>query len=318
MISFETFMDRALHDPETGYYARRIKGVGRTGDFTTTPTLSAAPAKAIASWAAKALKETGTRHLIEIGPGEGRLSEDVLKRLPWHMRLRMKLHLVETSLPLQEIQGKRLGKRATWHRTPAEALAACGGKAVIFSNELVDAFPVRRFRLTASGWQEMGIRLQPLEEILLAPGPLPQSSSFTQPHPIGQQIEVHESYRNWLDGWLPLWKAGRMLTIDYGARATDIYHRRLHGTVRAYLFQQRLEGMAIYGNPGRQDITTDVNFTDLIEWSASWAGDESLKTFREFILPFVDPKNPADAAIANEEGSGGAFLVLDQKRIPEA
>ena len=318
MISFETVMDRALHDPETGYYARRIKGVGRTGDFTTAPTLSVAPAKAIASWASKALKETGTRHLIEIGPGEGLLSEGVLRHLPWHLRLQVKLHLVETSLPLQEIQRKRLGKRAVWHKTPAEALAACGGKAVIFSNELVDAFPVRRFRLTDLGWQEMGIRFHPVEEVLLEPAPLPPSSSFAQPHPIGQQIEVHESYRNWLAGWMPHWKAGRMLTIDYGARAADIYHRRPHGTIRAYLFQQRLEGMAVYGNPGRQDITTDVNFTDLIGWSAKWSGGDSLKTFREFILPFVDPENPVDAAIANEEGSGGAFLVLDQKRMPDA
>ena len=42
---------------------------------------------------------------------------------------------------------------------PAEALAACHGRAVIFSNELVDAFAVRRFQNTADGWQELMIKI---------------------------------------------------------------------------------------------------------------------------------------------------------------
>ena len=51
-IPFEEFMRRALYDPEHGYYARSIAGVGRRGDFTTAPMLSEAPARAIATWAA--------------------------------------------------------------------------------------------------------------------------------------------------------------------------------------------------------------------------------------------------------------------------
>ncbi len=45
-ITVEKFMERALYDPEHGYYSRRITGVGRHGDFTTAPMLSGAPAKA--------------------------------------------------------------------------------------------------------------------------------------------------------------------------------------------------------------------------------------------------------------------------------
>ena len=143
-ISFERFMARALHDPETGYYARRIHSVGRRGDFTTAPMLSDAPARAIAAWAAEALRETGCRNLIEIGPGEGKLAAAVLKHLPWRVRWKTRLHLVETSAPLTDRQRQLLGKRATWHRSMIDALKACDGGAVIYSNELVDAFPVRR------------------------------------------------------------------------------------------------------------------------------------------------------------------------------
>ncbi len=308
-------MDHALHDPETGYYARRITGVGRGGDFTTAPTLSAVTGKAVAAWAAAAMKECGTFNLVEIGPGEGKLAAAVLEHLPWFTRLRTKLHLVETSQPLAEIQRKLLGSRAIWHRTPAGALRACGGKAIIFSNELVDAFPVRCFRKTESGWRELAVRLgSPAEEVLLNVDPLPLSSSFAVPHRIGQRIEVHESYHQWLADWIPQWKTGRMLTIDYGAEAGTLYHRRPGGSVRAYLLQQRLEGMAIYGNPGRQDLTADVNFTDLLDWSREWAGESTLRPFGEFLRPFLDPANPADAYLADGNGPGGAFLVLDQKK----
>ena len=122
--------------------------------------LSDLPAKAIATWAARALRETGCRDLIEIGPGEGKLAAAVMKSLPWHVRWKTRLHLVETSGPLAEIQRKSLGGRATWHDSPAAALAACGGKAVIFSNELVDAFPVRKFQKTIDGWRELAVSFE--------------------------------------------------------------------------------------------------------------------------------------------------------------
>jgi SAM-dependent MidA family methyltransferase len=310
-IPFEAFMHRALYAPERGYYSRRIPGVGRRGDFTTAPMLSEAPAKAIAAWAAQTMRETGCHNLIEIGPGEGKLAESVLKHLPWHLRWRIRLHLVETSKPLAEIQRQRLGSKAAWHSSPADALAACGGKAAIFSNELVDAFPVRRFQQTPDGWRELALAFEAggiVRESLLPPAPLPDSSSFSQSHPLGQYIEVHESYHRWLAEWLPCWKAGRLLTIDYGAEAGSIYQRRPRGTVRAYLLQQRLEGPDIYQNIGRQDLTADVNFTDLVKWSAPWTAESTLKTLAEFI------GNTTDRFLTEISGAGGAFLVLDQKR----
>ena len=312
-IPFEQFMARALHDPEHGYYARRITAVGRRGDFTTAPMLSAAPARAIASWAVKAMKESKCRNLIEIGPGEGTLAAGVIQSLPWHLRWQTRLHLVETSAPLAERQRKLLGKRASWHRSTRDALVACGGNAVIFSNELVDAFPVRRFQKTTVGWQELAVRFdeqRQVHESLLSPTLLPDSSSFLEPHPLGQWIEVHDSYRRYLSEWLPLWKSGRILTIDYGATAASLYQRRPRGSLRSYLLQQRFEGLAIYDHPGRQDLTADVNFTDLQNWSRPWVSDQQLSSFGEFLHG-----SPGDGGLADSLGAGAAFLVLDQKRL---
>ena len=313
LISFEQFMDRALHDPRHGYYARRIQAVGRGGDFTTAPMLSAAPARAIAHWATAALRETGCRHLIEIGPGEGTLAAAVLKHLPWRLRWKTRLHLVETSGPLMERQRKLLGKRATWHSSAREALEACDGNAVIWSNELVDAFPVRLFLRTADGWQEIGVETgdAPLRESLVPPASLPKSSAFLDRYAIGQRVEVHESYHRYLQEWMPCWKSGRLLTIDYGAQNDALYHRRPHGTLRAYLLHHRLEGPAIYQNAGRQDITADVNFTDLQAWSQPWVSAQTLSSLRDFQIAHGDA---LPAELAEPDGAGDAFLVLDQKR----
>jgi SAM-dependent MidA family methyltransferase len=313
---FDHFMERALYDPHRGYYAQRIAGIGRRGDFTTAPTLSAAPARAIAAWAARALRESGCRDLIEIGPGEGALAAAVRHHLPWHVRWQTRLHLVETSPVLTAHQQKLLGRNIRWHRSMPDALAACAGRAVIFSNELVDAFPARRFQNTTDGWRELAVAFDQnhhAHESLLPPAQLPPSSSFHQSHPIAQWIEVHDSYHEWLTAWLPIWHAGRMLTIDYGATAADLYHRRPNGTLRGYRFQQKLEGPAIYDNPGRQDLTADVNFTDLTDWSAPWT-TARLLTFREFIHPYADPRSPLDHSLIDDHGAGGAFLVLDQQR----
>ena len=277
--------------------------------------LSAAPARAIAKWAATAMRETGCRNLIEIGPGEGKLSAAVLENLPWLRRRRTRLHLVEISSPLAEVQRKLLGNKPDWHDSPAKALAACDGEAVIFSNELVDAFPVRRFQKTPDGWLELAVHRDAaglVREVLMPAAPLPESSGFSDDHTVGQRVEVHDSYHRWLAGWLPLWKAGRLLTIDYGATADVLYQRRPAGTVRAYLLQQRLEGAEIYQNPGRQDLTADVNFTDLMNWSAPFGMTARLRTAGEFLLDEIDPENPVDRDLTNQHGAGGAFLVLDQ------
>ena len=313
-ISFERFMQQALHDPRRGYYARRINGVGRRGDFTTGPMMSDVPARAVAAWAAKALRETGCRDMIEIGPGEGTLAAAVRGFLPWHVRWKTRLHLVETSVPLAERQRNVLGQRASWHLDVSSVLKACGGRAVIFSNELVDAFPVRRFQKTDEGWRELAVRFDEnrrVHESLLAPAPLPESSGFLESHPTGQLIEVHDSYRHYLRSWLPAWTAGRMLTIDYGATAEELYHRRPRGTVRAYLHHQRLEGPAIYENPGMQDLTADVNFTDLQNWSSSWVGVQRLVTLGGFLASFTGAgKGP----LLDPQGAGGAFFVLEQSK----
>ncbi len=309
-IPFEVFMQQALHDPQHGYYARHIGGVGARGDFTTAPMLSDHLACAIARWASQALRDTGCKHLIEVGPGTGELSRQILKYLPLIRRWTTTLHLVENSPRLTQIQQQTLGRRARWHSDIHSAINACQGHAVIFSNELVDAFPVRRFRKTPHGWQEIAVHLssdQPITESLLDPAPLPDSTIFQREFAEGQCVEVHDSYHRWLKSWMPQWQAGRLLTIDYGAESQNLYPRQPHGSIRAYLLQQRLTGPAIYQNIGRQDLTADVNFSDLITWSQPWTRTSQLCNLATFLGP------SAPAGLIDPDGAGTAFHVLEQQ-----
>lgn len=309
--TFERFMDRCLHDPERGYYAKHIRSIGVRGDFTTAPQLSDAPAKAIAAWAADAMRRNRIRHLIEIGPGLGTLAKSVLENLPFTRRLRTRLHLVDSSPALAVRQKKLLGNTARYHSTIHQALAAAGGRAIIYSNELVDAFAVRLFQKSESSWREIGLEHSDnsIREILLPAATLPPSTAFSAPFASGQRVEVHDSYRIWLEGWLPLWKSGEILTIDYGSSIDTLYHRRPLGTLRAYLLQQRLHGAEILQNPGLQDITADVNFSDLIGWHSQHLSSHPLCKLSEFIRPY---RQAGDEQLVRAAES---FLVLHQVKF---
>jgi SAM-dependent MidA family methyltransferase len=309
-LRFDRFMEAALHDPERGYYRRRIREVGRAGDFSTSASLSPVLGRAIGHWAAAAMKSTGCRDLIELGPGSGELAEAILAALPWHQRIRVRFHLVETSEPLRKVQAERLGNRVRWHHSAVSALSACDGAACIYSNEFVDAFPVRRFKNQGGQWLEEFVT--PGASQWQPAGKLPPGSVFGRDWDEGQVVEVHASYHEWLNEVIPHWKSGRMLTIDYGQPVHDLHHRRPAGSLRGYFHHQLVTGPELLERPGYQDLTADVNFTDLIEWPKPRLNPVSCLTQSDFLSSHIDAQSPADGFLAHAGGAGGAFLCLDQ------
>lgn len=269
-VAFDVFMATALHHPEDGYYARNIRGIGARGDFTTVPQMSKALGEAIGQWLREESGRRGWKrfNVIECGPGSGVLASSVMKTFGWLGKRKVDLHLVETSEPLREQQQARV--RGTWHTKIEDALAACEGKALIYHNEFLDAFPCRVFRRDADAWNELHLQIVDgkLTETFSAPQrPLPESAVFAYDWPDQQKVEVFESVHQWMRELAPSWHEGSMLTIDYGGATKKIYHRRPAGTLRAYRDQNRLTGGSVYELPGRQDITADVNFDDLQHWA---------------------------------------------------
>ncbi len=313
-IPFERFMKEALFHPEFGYYSANIRTVGRRGDFSTVPTWSRFLSHALTQWIVSAsCKEQWS--VIELGGGTGKLAEGILKALGWWKRRKLTYKIVEISQPLIQEQKRRLAhySQIRWYSNIAEALESCGGRALIFSNEFVDAFPVRLFRKQADEWRECALQWenQRLEEIWIEASP-PGSSAVEGIHclPEGSKIEVAETYCQWLVGWIPFWKAGQFLTIDYGNLFPELYYRRPFGTLRAFFHHHLIQGREIYQRFGYQDLTADVNFSDLIAWGAALGlGLNSFDSLMEWLGPW---SHQAPASFLDPNGIGGSFKVLCQ------
>ncbi len=324
-IPFERFMAFALADPQHGYYARRVQSVGRDGDFSTSVTLSGVLATAIGRWARNAgfLRLGRRAHVIELGGGTGELAHALLAALGWWHCLTIRYHIVELSPALRRQQQKRLrpGSPVTWHETIESALAAAGGRAVILSNEFVDAFPCAALQGPAGARSEVYLEwpagLEAPREVLRRPRLEvleTRSSALALPRP---RVEVHASYQGWLATVATRLSAGALLTIDYGGEAEELYHRQPMGSVRGFFRHTRVTGAEIYERIGHQDLTADVNFTDLKRWGEElgWR-TESCVTQREFVERFhhrLDHGDPATAFLLDPEGAGSAFRVLDQR-----
>ena len=336
VLTVEAFMARALHDPREGYYARRVRDVGPSGDFSTAATLSPALAQAVARWAVAHRGEViqrGAWHVVELGGGSGRMAADFLAALSWRERRSVRFHLVERAPRLRERQREALAERRWWFGTPAvawhdslsAALAAADGGALVFSNEFADAFPCVVLERTANGgWSEVALAWDEAaggpREILLPADlkALGEASAIGAPFDPGQRVEIHRAFREWLRAEAAPLHRGRMLTIDYGAPdAAALYHRRPRGTLRAYFRQERLVGTDVWQRPGRQDLTADVNFADFIAWTHALGWDAlPLRTQAEFLAEWMPPALAADplaARLADPAGAGGAFQVLDAR-----
>ncbi len=318
-------MEAALYHPDFGYYTAYVQDLGDRGDFSTSPTLHRILGEAIARWARETRKgvQLGRLDLVEIGAGNGALARAILKATPWWIKRNLRYHIVEKSPKLQKRQKNSLGNRCTWYSCMENALDACNGEALIVSNELVDAFPCRRFEWIDGQWIELALTMEAdnLQETSIIMKNAPDSSALQIQNPVeGQRIEVHQSYHRWLKSWKSSWVKGAMLTIDYGNVIGELFYRRPHGTLRAYLRQQRVEGVRVYHQMGKQDLTADVNFTDLIKWGEQ-AGWKTIRfeSQREFILRIqpaagkVAQKEAAAAFLLNADGAGGSYKVLEQR-----
>jgi SAM-dependent MidA family methyltransferase len=321
-LRFDRFMELALLHPVHGYYTRRIRGIGKSGDFSTSTTLSPALGKAVFRWLAAEAKHLGLDPLIIIEPGvgTGELAKVILSQMsPWR---RVRYFGVDLR-PESAILDKSVRRQHRFQLLDSmeAALKEAHGKAIVISNEFADAFACRRLVRSESGWADIYLRYhddQWRQELSSAPISV-ASSALDADFPVGQTIEVHESFRQWLASVSARLDRGAILTIDYGGRPEEIYHRRPDGTVRGYFRHERIEGIEIFRRAGYQDLTADVNFADLQAWGDSVA----LKTV-DYLTQrqFVARWNPnalkrADAAgllTLDEQGAGTAFKVLHQRK----
>lgn len=294
-ISLARFMELVLYCPDSGYYERALERVGRRGDFFTSVSTGSLFGELLAFQFAHWLGRLapGPVQLVEAGAHDGRLAFDVLDWLGRHrpdLFRRLEYCLIEPSQRRQCWQRARLEQFAGQVRWAEsfQGLPDGGVKGVIFSNELLDAFPIHRLAWdrASSKWIEWGVGLSN-DHFAWSPLPgagrdwnaeLAQAGFDLSPElkavlPDGFIIEHCPAAGTWWRQAAAALRHGWLLTIDYGLAAQQFLSpERSQGTLRAYRRHQMIAD--VLANPGEQDLTAHVNFTQVQQ-----AGeDEGLKT----------------------------------------
>lgn len=273
-------MDLALYHPQFGYYATPSSIIGAQGDFVTSPHMGRDFGEVVAEqfvdmW--EALGRPERFDLVEMGAGQGLVAGDAIAHIQSHYPdcfTTLNYIIIEKSVALRSEQQARLGHwneqgiSVSWRELDAIAPHSITG--CIFSNELVDAFPVH--------WVE--VRDQKLQEVYVVHGEngfsialgelsTPKLESYFDQididlshYPEGYRTEVNLAALGWIEQIASKLERGYLLTIDYGYTAQRYYSlARTEGTLQCYYKHSYHSDPFIH--IGEQDITAHVDFTAL-------------------------------------------------------
>ena len=138
---------------------------------------------------------------------------------------------------------------------------------IIFSNELLDAFPVHRVTSVDGELKELFVTVDDDGDFawLAAELSTQKLHEFCRneipPLVNGQIIEVNMAVEDWVNTIAEKLVNGYLITVDYGAEAEELYDTsvRLKGTLRAFRRHEFVDEVLI--TPGEYDITTSVDWT---------------------------------------------------------
>lgn len=282
-MSFARFMELALYCPGLGYYEQAQPQIGRPGHFYTNVSVGCLFGQLLAFQFAQWLDRLPADHvqLVEAGAHDGQLAADMLAWLRRHrpsLLDRLEYWVIEPSMVRQASQRARLAEfagqirwRAAWDQLPHPV------QGVVFSNELLDALPVRRlgWDAQAQGWFEWLVDFDG-RQFIWRRGPLPepqatallQSAGLVLPPqlaavlPDGFTLDLCPAAAQWWQQAAQALGAGWLVTIDYGLTADELLRpERPQGTLRAY-YRHHLAPDPL-AHVGQQDLTAHVNFTQL-------------------------------------------------------
>ncbi|MCP4996579.1 MAG: SAM-dependent methyltransferase, partial [Gammaproteobacteria bacterium] len=150
VLPFDRYMDLVLYAPGLGYYAAGSQKFGEHGDFITAPEVSPLFARCLAQQAAQVLDEIPSGDIIEFGAGSGLLAADLLLELELLGKLPRRYQILEVSPDLRQRQAETLLTKAPSLLSRVEWLENLPDepfRGIALANELLDAFPVQRFRI---------------------------------------------------------------------------------------------------------------------------------------------------------------------------
>lgn len=274
-IPFAEYMRECLYHPEFGYYSK--PEARRFADFYTSVDVHPIFGRLLARQLAEMWDVLGRPRefcAVESAAGTGRLAAHILdfaaQKLPEFYRV-LRYTAVEQSRARRERHRENLrthiesGTAVSDSDLPDEIRAGC-----VFSNELLDAFPVHRVLMQSGHLGEIYVAFdgESFNEELGPRSSAEIDKYFEEQHIVlkeGQQAEVNLEASEWIRDVGRRLGRGFVLTVDYGHEAAELYNERhMRGTLLAYTEHRASEDL--FGSPGQQDLTAHVNFTALDLW----------------------------------------------------
>jgi SAM-dependent MidA family methyltransferase len=273
-IAFRDWMEAALYHPTEGYYCRRDhQRWGREGDYRTSPERSDLFAATFARYFAtlyEKLNSPSDWTIVEMGGGDGRFSRGVMQTLQNsfpHVFAATQYVIDETSNDSRARARKQVASFG--NQVQFETLSRLDriSSGIVFSNELLDAFPVHRVTKKKGRLLEFYVTLTQDKRFSWTLGPLSTTrlSNYFEEYGLelaeDQIVEISLAIDDWLAQTARKLAAGYLITVDYGAELQELCDVPEHhqGTLRAYR-QHRLSD-DVLDRPGEQDITTTIDWT---------------------------------------------------------
>ncbi len=322
-LPFHDYMELCLYHPAYGYYSRSESKIGKQGDFYTSSAIGTVMGDmlgdCIAEWSRGLPSPADAIPVVEWGGGSGRLAGHILDRL----RRNHPACYERLNYTLIDFSGYHRRTQAEMLQAHRDKVNLCGGEewlengrrdAFVFSNELLDAFPVHRvcFKEGALheayvGWEAEEQRFyeiwKPSQNAALAGYLRRWNVNLAE----GQMAEINLRADQWIGQIGRRLTSGLLMTIDYGDTAEEIYaNHRMLGTLMCYRKHRAHDDP--YRFAGEQDITSHVNFSACIAaGEAVGFRDWTYRTQREFLV---------DCGILNElqdDAQGDPFGPVARK-----
>jgi len=278
-MPFSRFMELALYQPGLGYYSGGLHKLGATGDFVTAPELGSLFASCLARQVEQVAEVLGNYAVLELGAGSGQLAFDLLQRMDPALAPQ-NYFILERSADLRAVQQQKLAGlgppwqgRIQWLDEPPTS----PWQGVLLGNEVIDALAVERFRMSAAGIEQAGVRLvaddragSPAFEWAYRAAPMELLEAVERlgldfgTLELPYQSELLAGLADWLTAVTGSLSRGVVLFCDYGYPRREYYlPERNDGTL---ICHYRHRGHAdVFFWPGLQDITAFVDFTALAE-----------------------------------------------------
>ncbi|MFZ3008742.1 MAG: class I SAM-dependent methyltransferase [Phenylobacterium sp.] len=279
-MSVAQYMTACLHDPADGYYATR-PSLGAGGDFITAPLVSQMFGELMGLWAVECWERLGRPQpfrLVEMGPGDGTLMDDMLRaaRLAPAFVAAADVWLVETSQPLKARQRATLGDCVRWAAALSEV--PTDAPMILVANELLDCLPPRQFVRTQTRWSERVVGLTDTGDLTFGLAAVALGQALPDA-PVGSVLE-HSPSQEALGS-----EIGARIVADGGAALLIDYGRDAPGFGDTLQALRRHVKESPLASPGEADLTVHADFPAVLAAAArEGAATAPILTQGEFLV----------------------------------